>query len=190
MREQLPKMPDDNVSVALKQKQKTGLFLTWILCCLAIPLLSINGRPLQILVCSILSPFLLSVLFPAVVIIIFLVLVCLQKTLNASIKLLQKKLLIGAGFIVISMLLPPVERVHVLLFGLFGFLSQRLFGTKVALIICLTVSGLDELLQYFLPDRVGDLRDVLTNAVSSILGIKLSCLFMDDSPDTSRSHGL
>ncbi len=169
-------MADIESSVSQKQQQRAGLFLAWILCFIPIPLLSFTGRPLQILVCSMLSPFQLSVLFLIVSIIIFLLPVCNQKTLNDSKKVFWKILWVGTGFAVLSLALPPVERVHVLLFALFGFLSQRVFGTRGALVICLAVSGLDELLQYFLPDRVGDWRDVLTNVISSVLGLALSSL--------------
>ena len=169
---------------------KKHLFLAWACCFTAIPLLSFFGRSLQGVIFSLLSPFQLTILLLIVSVIIFLSLICCQPSGSSSKQILPEILWLGGGFVVINMVLPPVERVHVLLFGLFGFLSQRLFGTRVALIICLTVSGLDELLQYFLPDRVGDLRDVLTNAVSSTLGIRLSCLFTEDSNDTSRSHSL
>ena len=166
---------------------KKYLFLIWAACFTAIPLLSFFGRPLQILVCSILTPFQLTVLILISSVIIFLLPFCRQKTLNGSTQILSKILWIGTGFAVISMTLPPVERIHVLLFGLFGFLSQRLFGTRVALIVCLAVSGLDELLQFFLPNRVGDWRDVLTNVISSDLGMLLSALSTTQNKNISNS---
>lgn len=169
---------------------KKHLFLVWAICFTAIPLLSFFGRSLQGVVFSLLSPFQLAILLLIVSVIIFLLFVCRRPPGRNSTQILLEILWLGGGFVILNMVLPPVERVHVLLFSVFGFLSQRLFGTRVALIICLTVSGLDELLQYFLPDRVGDLRDVLTNALSSTLGIRLSCLFTEDSYDSSRSHSL
>jgi len=51
--------------------------------------------------------------------------------------------------------LPFVEKIHIAIFGLFGFLSQKLFEQKVAALVCIGISGLDELLQYFLAARVG-----------------------------------
>ncbi len=72
-------------------------------------------------------------------------------------------------------LLPEVfplveERVHFIVFGLFGFFTLRLFPLVPGLAICALVAGLDELLQAYLPDRVGDLRDVGVNLVASIIG--------------------
>ncbi|WP_161635193.1 VanZ family protein [Desulfovermiculus halophilus] len=64
----------------------------------------------------------------------------------------------------------PEEKLHLLLFGALGFISIRVFGFWKGLGMCLAVAGFDELLQLYLPSRVGDFRDVGMNAVSGILG--------------------
>ena len=43
-----------------------------------------------------------------------------------------------------------------------------LFRPRVAFAICIIVSAADELLQYYLPDRVGDWFDVAMNALASV----------------------
>ena len=71
-------------------------------------------------------------------------------------------------FLIVPLLLERVEeRMHFLTFGLFGALSMALFAPKYAFIICILGAGGDELLQLYLPDRVGDWRDVAFNAVAS-----------------------
>lgn len=71
-------------------------------------------------------------------------------------------------FLIVPLLLERVEeRMHFLTFGLFGALSMALFAPKHAFIICILGAGGDELLQLYLPDRVGDWRDVAFNAVAS-----------------------
>jgi hypothetical protein len=67
----------------------------------------------------------------------------------------------------------PEEKLHLLLFGVWGFLTLRLFGLGYALLICLSVAGLDEGLQHLVPDRVADWRDVGMNAASAVAGVVL-----------------
>ena len=71
-------------------------------------------------------------------------------------------------FLIVPLFLERVEeRMHFLTFGLFGALSMALFAPRYAFIICLLGAGGDELLQLYLPDRVGDWRDVAFNALAS-----------------------
>jgi VanZ family protein len=76
--------------------------------------------------------------------------------------------------------LPFVEKIHIAIFGLFGFLSQKLFEQIVAAILCVAISGLDELLQHFLVTRVGDWRDVWLNLFASALGMFLAYLLFEN----------
>jgi len=71
-------------------------------------------------------------------------------------------------FLIVPLFLERVEeRMHFLTFGLFGALSMALFAPRYAFIICILGAGGDELLQFYLPDRVGDWRDVAFNALAS-----------------------
>lgn len=73
------------------------------------------------------------------------------------------------------------ERIHILEYGLLGYLaSQDLFKTKLsfksALFIFITLAifaFLDEGLQYFLPYRVFDLRDIVFNLAGGSWGLIL-----------------
>ncbi len=73
----------------------------------------------------------------------------------------------------------PVERIHLLEYGLLGFmlssaLSDRWDGKKaacVALAAAAAAGYVDEAIQYFLPNRVYDLRDVGFNALAGFGGI-------------------
>jgi len=62
------------------------------------------------------------------------------------------------------------ERVHFIVFGSFGFLSMLIFAPKIAIGICISVSVMDEGLQHYLPDRVGDLFDIAINIIASTAG--------------------
>lgn len=71
----------------------------------------------------------------------------------------------------------PEERVHVLKYGLLGFLlAQDCSGASLknpfgwVCLFGLCVGLTDELFQWILPYRVGDLRDVCFDAVSTFLG--------------------
>jgi hypothetical protein len=78
-----------------------------------------------------------------------------------------------------------VERIHVMQYGLMGWLVARDLGKNDkslarlffrAILIVLLIASLDEILQKFLPYRVGDIRDVITDAVGGIFGIVLFLL--------------
>jgi VanZ family protein len=77
---------------------------------------------------------------------------------------------------IISYLPRSEERLHFFTFGLFGFLSKRLLPTWLAIVSIITWSGGDELFQAWLPDRVGDWRDVGMNVVASIIGISIALI--------------
>jgi len=89
-------------------------------------------------------------------------------------------LLAGIGY---SFFLPlPEERVHLVQFGLLGLLAcPSLKGSNDAgwiglwkpLLFVFLVGTADEVLQWFLPDRFFDLRDILFNTLGGIWGILL-----------------
>jgi len=85
--------------------------------------------------------------------------------------------------IVYSFALPlPEERIHLVQFGLLGLLACPSFkegdiGGWIwiwkPLLFVFSVGAADEVLQWFLPDRVFDLRDILFNTLGGIWGILL-----------------
>lgn len=98
--------------------------------------------------------------------------------------------LLALAFVTITALLPRTEeRLHFVTFGLFGFFSRRLLPTSLAVLAILAWSGGDELFQNWLPDRVGDWRDVGMNIVAGAIGMGLAWLGTLRKPSTRTSKG-
>ena len=87
----------------------------------------------------------------------------------------------------------PIEWVHLVMYGSLagilvlslgnrGKLSELALGWAGATLIW----GIDEIIQYFWPDRVGDLRDFYFNSVSALGGVAILALFLH-SVDITRS---
>ena len=76
----------------------------------------------------------------------------------------------------------PEERVHFLEYSLLGSLvftawSLDLAGNRlylVSLAFTALLGGIDEIIQYFLPNRVGELRDFSLNLVGGMIGIVMA----------------
>jgi len=66
------------------------------------------------------------------------------------------------------------ERLHLLLFGLLGYLGVAALGPAWSLAACWALAAGDEGLQAFLPDRVADWRDVVMNAAAAGVGYLLA----------------
>ena len=69
----------------------------------------------------------------------------------------------------------PVEKVHLLEYAILGSLWERSFsgtwGWLLAL-VAVSLSGIvDETIQYFLPNRVFDVRDIFMNVISGVYGV-------------------
>lgn len=94
---------------------------------------------------------------------------------SAATALLVADVVGGAAVLYYPFFFPLVEeRVHFIVFGLFGFVSMVVFPPRVAWVVCLAMAGGDELLQWWLPDRVGDWRDVAVNSVAGVGGLMLA----------------
>lgn len=73
------------------------------------------------------------------------------------------------------------ERLHLIKYGLLGWLISKdivkpvniPFRVLIAVLFCLSVGGVDEIFQIFLPWRVGDIRDVLFAGVGGLWGTTL-----------------
>jgi len=85
--------------------------------------------------------------------------------------------LLGAGIVAAGIFasVPPGERwFHVPLFGVFGFLSVRVFGFMPGLLVALAAAGFDEVWQHYLPDRHGSPVDVGINAAAALAGVAVA----------------
>lgn len=122
----------------------------------------------------------------------FFLLLCLAVTFLLFYKALKDKTGIYRLFLILAFCIsgfifawrqPYVtEKMHVLEYGLLGWLSmrglskgnsERLKAMLCAFIFVALVSCLDEGFQKILPWRVFEVRDILTNLISGILGILL-----------------
>ncbi|WP_456401537.1 VanZ family protein [Persephonella sp.] len=92
-------------------------------------------------------------------------------------------ILLVLGYIFIS-LDRPEERMHFLQYAVLGLLFFKFFEFTVPLkriglsiIFVVLVGTIDEVIQWFLPMRVGDIKDVMINAVSGVLGVCIGKLY-------------
>ncbi len=136
------------------------------------PLLSLTGRRLLVWVGTVLASTLLSGLLGFMV--ITLACLALYRVRRPRIGISCATLL--AAGMAIYLIPRGEERFHLVLFGLLGYIGQLAFDTRKALVLCAALSIGDELFQWFLPFRVGDLRDVVMNCAASMAGIVLACL--------------
>jgi len=89
--------------------------------------------------------------------------------------------LYGYGLKVLTI---PEERIHLLEYGFLSYLVFKMYRSEQLPLSLfwqsfLTVSflgTLDEIIQYFIPSRVGDVRDIILNIVSGLLGLVLTVI--------------
>ena len=80
----------------------------------------------------------------------------------------------------------PAERIHFLEYGLLGFLVTKAIrklnwkSISLALLFVLGIGAIDEVIQWLLPNRVGDLRDVIMNSVGGGMGIWVGSVLYRD----------
>ncbi len=92
----------------------------------------------------------------------------------SGITLLGAALLIaGGGVAVYTKYLQPIETIHFFIFFCFGWITVVVFGIKRGLFVVFAVAVSDEILQIYLPSRVGDVHDVVVNGLSGIVGLLL-----------------
>ena len=146
----------------------------FILLCFALPSLSIFGRQLQRWAYDELSKELLGWLL------ISLLVVGVGVVFYVLLRLDWRKLWHVLWLAPIFLWLPwtmsahPEERLHFLLFGALGWLAPQIMILPWAIISVLALAMGDELLQHFLPSRVGDWRDVGFNALAASGGLLLA----------------
>ena len=142
--------------------------------CFALPVLSIFGRQLQRWAYDELSKELLGWLL------IGLLVVGVGVVIYVLLRLDWRKLWHVLWLAPIFLWLPwtmsahPEERLHFLLFGALGWLAPQIMALPWALLTLLSLAIGDEVLQYFLPSRVGELRDVAVNVLAASGGLLLA----------------
>lgn len=95
-------------------------------------------------------------------------------------KVIPALVILSIGLFVIMGYDRPEERLHFLEYGLLGYMvfsvslgELRMPSIFSFLFVSLVGIG-DETIQYFLPNRVGDLRDVFMNCFGGLLGISIA----------------
>ena len=72
-----------------------------------------------------------------------------------------------------------VERIHFIEYAVLGLLISRavnlrtLHGIIATCCLIILIGVVDEIIQWFLPNRVGDMRDVIMNSVGGLSGLWL-----------------
>jgi hypothetical protein len=94
-------------------------------------------------------------------------------------------LIMLAGGVVAMGLDIPEERVHFLEYGVLGLLVLKATGVGsirfvlYSVILVSLIGAVEELIQWSLPNRVGDMRDVLMNVFGGSLGIGVGWLWYE-----------
>jgi len=164
------------------------LFGLWLLNVAFIPLLSVFGRPLQYWVAETIGYRAAAWLIGLALFIAIVILLLYLKRLSGQLRYYHLSWFLPL-FLIIPLLLERVEeRLHFLSFGAFGALSLLLFAPRYAIILCLLFSSADELLQYYLPDRVGDWRDVGFNSLASLSAALFTALSIQTTDRRTNDH--
>jgi len=156
-------------------KSKTLLF-SWFLLLALIVCLSVFGRTLQAESKHWLPGNGLAVVFIATT--LLLCLLAMRWALkNQGPKVFWHLLWLIPLFVIYPLSLSIVEeRLHFILFGGLGFVSLLLWQPVAGVLLCCLAAGGDELLQWFLPSRVGDWRDVGFNLLACLGGAAFAVL--------------
>jgi VanZ family protein len=156
--------------------QSRALLFAWVSLLMLIFCLSVFGRMIQAASRQWISGSGLATVFMVVTLLLF-VLSIRWALKNHGPRVLWHLLWLIPLFVIFPLSLSIVEeRLHFILFGGFGFVSLLLWRPVVGVLVCCLMSGGDELLQWFLPSRVGDWKDVGFNLLACLGGAAIALL--------------
>lgn len=143
------------------------------ICCIL--LISIFGRRLQNFIITRISEDAIAIMVFLVLLFILMFLWGKREVLQLSRRmiLLASGMLLLASLAVYFKLLYPIEAVHFLVFSWFGWISAVVLGPLYGAVAVLSIGVGDEVLQHFIPSRVGDIQDVLVNLLAGYTGLVL-----------------
>ena len=161
----------------------------WAVNLAAIPAFSLFGRPVQRYLADTIGRPAIAWILGAIVLLLLLAAgsVLVRKAGPAGLLHLAWMTLLAAA-LMYYVRQYPARWWHIPLFGGFGFLSVRLLSTRTGMEIALALAFLDEVLQHFLPDRVGDIDDMVINALCAGAGI-IFFLVIRDTPRAVKDRG-
>ncbi|MBL7662317.1 VanZ family protein [bacterium] len=135
----------------------------------------------------------LDTIIPALAVIAFVwILLHAKKTSFTTLRPRPIPLLAGAillSFLLTKLVGLPIERIHIVKYMALGFSlffcpsevsQQKRF--YFALFLSSFFGILEESLQYFIPERVFDERDILINVLSALTGVLFACGFTSKAP--------
>jgi hypothetical protein len=160
----------------LRKQTDRRWLATWLLILGMIPLLSIYGRRLQTFTREQFSTDILAWAIAAPTLLLVIAFLLYQARRHGYRYLWHLAWALTLFGILPLSLNAVEERLHFLVFGAFGLVTGRTFTGKMGLLLCIATAGLDELLQWALPDRVGDWRDVGFNLLAVLGGLLLARL--------------
>ncbi len=104
---------------------------------------------------------------------------------TAWVKALAFVLLTAGGILSVTAGLPE-ERIHFVEYGVLGYLlflavSQWARPVVTSLLMVLMAGTIDEAIQWALPSRVGDLKDILLNTLGGAIGINVGWIHNKDT---------
>ena len=151
------------------------LSLVWLFCVASIFSLSIFGTSLQQWLFSMVSRKAILPIASCITPLLILYLFMNRKKLAIGLPaLIGVCTLILFGILAVHLkYLRPVELTHFYLFSTLGWLSVTAFGPRIGLVLVLCIATGDEILQHFLPTRIGDLHDIIINNTSGLAGVFL-----------------
>ncbi len=96
---------------------------------------------------------------------------------------IQTLLLLPVTGVVVVVIETPEERIHFVEYGVLGWLVLRALSHRfpmpflASVFFVSIVGGGDEFIQWILPNRVGDIRDVLFNTIGGLIGISMGAVW-------------
>ena len=87
-----------------------------------------------------------------------------------------------------------VERIHFVEYAVLGLLISRVVNVRILSGIIYTgclvtlIGAVDEIIQWFLPNRVGDIRDVFMNSVGGLSGLWLGRFLFWEQQLLKKNH--
>ena len=109
---------------------------------------------------------------------IFVALTILRSGESLPQKAIALLLLVTGGILSVALGLPE-ERIHFVEYALLGYIlfmatSTWTMPVLASALMVILVGSLDEAIQWVLPNRVGDLKDILLNSIGGALGINVA----------------